>query len=77
MRLKNVFISELKASIQPSRKWAIFFPELVSLDSRNCMDESVVKALYALEDIGMKQYLSRVYSRTAPVPSTTQSNRIL
>ena len=32
------------------------FPELVTLDSRNCMDESVVKALYALEDIGMKQY---------------------
>ena len=32
------------------------FPELVTLDSRNCMDESVVKALYALKDIGMKQY---------------------
>ena len=32
------------------------FPELVTLDSRNCMDESVVKALYALEDIGVKQY---------------------
>ena len=29
------------------------FPELVTLDSRNCMDESVVKALNALEDIGM------------------------
>jgi hypothetical protein len=32
------------------------FPELVTLDNCNCMDESVVKALYTLEDTGMKQY---------------------
>ena len=32
------------------------FPELVQLDSRNCVDESVGIALYALEDIGIQKY---------------------
>ncbi len=32
------------------------FPELVTLDSRNCMDESVVNSLCGLEDTGEKQY---------------------
>ena len=32
------------------------FPELVTLDSRNCMDESVVNSLHSLEDTGEKQY---------------------
>ena len=32
------------------------FPELVTLKSRNCMDESVALALYTLEDTGIKQY---------------------
>ncbi len=32
------------------------FPELVTLDSRNCMDESVVNSLCSLEDTGEKQY---------------------
>ena len=37
------------------------FPELVTLDSHNCMDESVALALYTLEDTGIKQYLTRAY----------------
>ena len=32
------------------------FPEIITLDSRNCMDQSVVNDLYSLEDIGLKQY---------------------
>ena len=32
------------------------FPELVTLDSRNCLDESVSIALYVLEETGKKQY---------------------
>ena len=32
------------------------FPELVTLNSRNCVDESVALALYTLEDTGIKQY---------------------
>ena len=32
------------------------FPELVKLDSRNCVDESVVCALRVLEDTGIQQY---------------------
>ena len=32
------------------------FPELVTLDSRNCVDASVVVALRTLEEIGIKQY---------------------
>ena len=39
------------------------FPELVTLNSRNCVDESVVLALYTLEDTGIKQsqdYVTKV-----------------
>ena len=32
------------------------FPDLVTLDSRNCADESVVAALHTLVDTGKKQY---------------------
>ena len=32
------------------------FPELVTLDSRNCVDASVVVALRTLEETGIKQY---------------------
>ncbi len=32
------------------------FPELVRLDNRNCVDESVASALYTLEVTGKKQY---------------------
>lgn len=32
------------------------FSDLVTLDSRNCADESVVAALHTLEDTGRKQY---------------------
>ena len=32
------------------------FPELVTLDSRNCVDNSVTTALRALEDIGITQF---------------------
>ena len=32
------------------------FPELVTLDSRNCMDESVTMALCTVEVLGIKQY---------------------
>ena len=32
------------------------FPELVTLDSRNCIDTSVVHALYSLENTGIRQY---------------------
>ena len=32
------------------------FPELVTLDSRNCVDESVSIALYAMEETGKKKY---------------------
>ena len=38
------------------------FPELVTLDNRNCVDVSVVKALYTLEDTGVKQYKEFVES---------------
>ena len=32
------------------------FPELVTFDSRNCVDNSVTTALCALEDTGVTQY---------------------
>ena len=32
------------------------FPDLITLDSRNCADESVVAALHTLVDTGKKQY---------------------
>ena len=32
------------------------FPDLVTLDNQDCMDESVKEILYALEDVGQKQY---------------------
>lgn len=32
------------------------FAELVTLDSRNCVDASVALALYSLENIGIRQY---------------------
>jgi len=32
------------------------FPELLVLNSRNCVDESVSAALYVMEDIGKRQY---------------------
>ena len=32
------------------------FLELVTLDSRNCVDESVALAMYTLENTGIKQY---------------------
>ena len=32
------------------------FSEFVTLDNRNCMDESAVTVLHTLEDIGTKQY---------------------
>ena len=32
------------------------FPELITLDSRDCMAESVSTSLYALEETGKKQY---------------------
>ena len=32
------------------------FPELVTLDNRNCVDDSVTAALCALEDTGTTQY---------------------
>ena len=32
------------------------FEELVTLDSRNCIDQSVITSLYSLESIGKKQY---------------------
>jgi len=32
------------------------FPELVKLDSRNCVDESVAHDLFVLEETGIKQY---------------------
>ena len=32
------------------------FPELVTLDSRNCVDASVALALYSLKNIGIRQY---------------------
>ena len=32
------------------------FPELIKLDNRNCVNESVVIALYALEDRVIEQY---------------------
>ncbi len=33
-----------------------YFPDLVTLDKRDCMDEPVKEALYALEEVGTKQY---------------------
>ena len=38
------------------------FPELIQLDSRNCVDESVVSALHTLEDRGISQYKDFVKS---------------
>ena len=32
------------------------FPDILTLDSRNCVDESVVAALHTLEETGKKQY---------------------
>ena len=32
------------------------FPELVMLDNRNCVDESVKLSLYTLEETGKQQY---------------------
>ena len=32
------------------------FPELATLDSRNCVDESVSISLHTMEDLGTKQY---------------------
>ena len=32
------------------------FSDLVSLDSQDCTDESVIAALYTLEDTGKEQY---------------------
>ena len=32
------------------------FPELITLDSRDCMNDSVSTSLYALEETGKKQY---------------------
>ena len=32
------------------------FPELITLDSRDCVNQSVTVALYSLEDTGTKQY---------------------
>ena len=32
------------------------FPELVTLDSCNCVDTSVIQALYSLEITGIRQY---------------------
>ena len=36
------------------------FPELVTLDSRSCVDTSVVHALYSLENTGIRQYQNYV-----------------
>ena len=36
------------------------FSDLVSLDSRDCADESVIAALYTLEDTGKGKYSSFV-----------------
>ena len=36
------------------------FPELVTLDSRNCVDESVILSLRSLEDTGIQQYVKAV-----------------
>ena len=33
-----------------------YFPDLVTLDKHDCMDEPVKEALYALEEVGTKQY---------------------
>ncbi len=55
------------------------FPDLVTLDSRNCVDESVVLALHSLEDTGIQQYKSFVkqFSMSALNQFMTQSRRIL
>ena len=62
--LRKGFKSRLTASLKQSRKWAIpfsdDFPELVKLDSRNCIDESVANDLFILEETGIKQYQAYV-----------------
>jgi hypothetical protein len=36
------------------------FPELVTLDKRNCMDESVASAMRTLEHVGKEQYIDYI-----------------
>ena len=55
-----------------------YIPDLLTLDSRNCVDELAVSVLHTLEEIGKKQYRtsSRKYFKNALIPSMTRS-RIL
>ncbi len=56
------------------------FPELVTLDSRSCVDESVVLALHSLEDTDIQQYKSFVKTvldeRTQPIHDPIKKNSL-
>ena len=49
-------ISLLKTFERMGNPFLDDFPELVTLDNRNCVDESVALAMYTLENTGIKQY---------------------
>ena len=56
------------------------FPELIELDSRNCVDESVVTALRSLEDKGIRQYQDFVKNVledcTRPIHDPVKKNKL-
>ena len=56
------------------------FPELIKLDSRNCVDESVVTALRSLEDKGIRQYQGFVKNVledcTRPIRDPIKKNKL-
>ena len=56
------------------------FLELIKLDSRNCVDESVVTALHSLEDKGIRQYQDFVKNIledcTRPIHDPIKKNKL-
>ena len=56
------------------------FSDLVSLDSRDCADESAIAALYTLEDTSKKQYSNFVREvleeRNRSIPKHSSRNRV-
>ncbi len=52
-------------------------PELVTPDSRNCVNESVAISLHTMENLGTKQYREFVTNRIALLLFINQSRRIL
>ena len=57
------------------------FPELVTLDSPDCMDDAVAETIINLEALGKTQYASFVKAvlkeRTAAIGNTFKRNKLL